>query len=127
MKLYDFLKISDNDYDAYDDVYDISVTTCRIYEDDNNDDYDNFCIDIMKKVDVVKVTSDITMICKWSDLIERNLEKFKAFTSENWEDQYEDDKDEFIYQWIKEIHLYMAGYVSEDYYKTLVDFVSTLE
>ena len=41
--------------------------------------------------------------------------------------KYKNDEDEFIYQWINEIHLYMAGYVSEDFYETLVKFVDSLE
>ena len=32
-----------------------------------------------------------------------------------------------IYEWIKEIHYYMAGYVSEDFYDALVEFVEELK
>ena len=47
----------------------------------------------------------------------------------HWHDecQYEDDDDEFIYQWITEIHSYMAGCVSDDFYGVLVEFVDELE
>jgi hypothetical protein len=57
------------------------------------------------------------------------MEKFRKFTAENWYEncQYENDNDEFIYQWINEIHQYMAGNVSEDFYDELVKFVKTLE
>jgi hypothetical protein len=55
------------------------------------------------------------------------MEKFKKFTAEHWNNQYEDDEDEFIYQWINEIHLYMAGYTTERIYKLLNQFVETLE
>ena len=55
------------------------------------------------------------------------MDKFKAFTKEYWNNQYEDDEDEFIYQWISEIHLYIAGYVGEKMYGKLNSFIETLE
>lgn len=128
MKLYDFMKVSEADWDTYDTVYDAAVTACYIEEDESNDNYDKFCINLMKKVELEKQSGDI-LIVKWTELIQSNMEKFKAFTAKHWYEscQYEDDEDEFIYQWINEIHSYMAGCVSEDFYDTLVEFVETLE
>lgn len=128
MKLYDFLKISQNDFDTCDTVYDTGVTVCYIDEEDAEDSYDKFCIELMKKVEVEKQIGDALLV-KWTELIQNNMEKFRAFTAENWYEscQYEDDDDEFIYQWINEIHQYMAGNVSEDFYNELVKFVETLE
>lgn len=124
MKLYEFLETTKCDYDTYDTVYDAEVTVC--YIDEETDDYDRFCNAIIKKVDLVDGSN---MTVNWSEMIERNLDKFKAFTKEHWRDdcQYEDDDEELVYQWIKEIHNYMAGNVSEDFYTTLVSFVETLE
>ena len=130
MTLYEFVKATQRDFDACDDVFDTSVTVCYIPDDEaENDDYDRFCIGIIKKVEMIRQVDDCVLCCKWTDMIKRNMDKFRAFTREHWmEDcQYEDDEDEFIYQWIKEIHLYMAGYVDEKFYTTLVDFLSTLE
>ena len=128
MKLYDFLKISQNDFDTCDTVYDTGVTVCYIDEEDAEDSYDKFCIELMKKVEVEEQNGDI-LIVKWTELIQNNMEKFKEFTAENWYEscQYEDDEDEFIYQWINEIHQYMAGNVSEDFYDKLVELVQTLK
>lgn len=128
MNLYEYLKISRRDFDVYDDVYDAEVTVCYIDDEDIEDDSEKFCIDIIKKVNVVKQTSDCILIAKWSDLIKRNMDKFKAFTKKHWRDdcQYEDDEEEFIYQWINEIHSYMGGYVDDDFYSTLVEFVNEL-
>ena len=127
MKLYDFLKVAQNDFDTCDTVYDTGVTVCYIDEVDATDNYDKFCIELMKKVEVEKQIDDI-LIVKWTELIQNNMEKFRAFTAENWYEscQYEDDDDEFIYQWINEIHQYMAGNVSEDFYDELVKLVKTL-
>lgn len=128
MKLYDFLKISQNDFDTEDTIYCAVVTVCYIEEDETNDNYDKFCIELMKKVEVEKQIGDALLV-KWTELIRNNMDKFRAFTAENWHEncQYENNDDEFIYQWIKEIHYYMAGYVSEDFYDELVKLIETLE
>ena len=126
MKLYDYLKLAENDFDTEDTVYCTGVTVCYIEENESNDDYDKFCIELMKKAEVEKVGGDIILV-KWTDLIKKNMDKFRAFTAENWHRQYKNDDDEFICQWINEIHYYMAGYVSEDFYKNLVKLVATLK
>lgn len=124
--LYRYLRMSKNDFDTYDTKYDVSVTVC--YTEKEDDEYDKFCNGIIKKVNVVEINNN-SLTVNWSELIERNMDKFKEFTSKHWyaSCQYEDDIDEFIYQWIEEIHGYMVGNVSEDFYSTLNDFVKTLE
>lgn len=128
MKLYDFLKVTQRDYDTEDTVYCACVTVCYIEEDESNDSYDRFCIELMKKVEV-KTHSGTWLQVNWSELIRNNLEHFKAFTKEHWNDncQYEDDVDELVYQWINEIHQYMAGNVWEELYDELVKLVSKLK
>ena len=128
MKLYEIMKMSQNDYDTYDTVYDADVTVCYIAENEARDSYDRFCIELMKKAEVEKINGDV-LIVKWTELIQNNMEKFRAFTKENWYEncQYEDDEDEFIYQWINEIHQYIAGNVSMDFYDNLVELVESLE
>ena len=126
VKLYDYLQMSECDFDTYDTKYDAVVTVCHIYEEE--DEYDKFCNNIMKKVNVVKINGDC-LIVDWCELIERNIIKFRMFTAENWYEncQYEDDEDEFVYQWINEIHQYIAGYVSMGFYSKLNKFVDSLE
>ena len=130
MKLFEFMKITEEDYDTYDTVYDAEVTVCWIDESPKNSNYDKFCIGIIKKVEVEKLNSYTgSLTVKWTELITNNMEKFRAFSRMHWHDecQYEDDDDEFIYQWITEIHSYMAGCVSEDFYGVLVEFVEELD
>lgn len=128
MKLYDFMKISQNDFDTCDTVFDTGVTVCYIDEEDAEDNYDKFCIEMMKKVEMEELNDDI-LIVKWTELIQNNMETFKKFTAKNWyaNCQYEDDEDEFIYQWINEIDQYMAGNVSEKFYEKLVKLVEELK
>lgn len=127
MKLYDIMKMSQDDFDTYDTVYDADVTVCYIEEAEANDNYDKFCIELLKKVEVERIIPESHLIVKWTELIQNNMEKFKEFARKNWIYDYEDDEDEFIYQWIKEIHYYLAGYVDEDFYDELVEFVQTLK
>ena len=124
--LYNYINMAENDFDTYDTQYDAVVTVCHIYEE--NDEYDKFCNSIIKKVNVVKINGD-TLTVNWSELIERNIIKFRMFSSKHWYEncQYEDDEDEFVYQWINEINQYMAGYVSMDFYNVLNKFVDSLE
>lgn len=126
MTLFEYLQMAENDFDTYDTKYDAVVTVCHIYEEDESDDYDKFCNNIIKKVDVVEINGD-SLIVNWSELIERNMDKFKKFTKKYWRNQYEDDIDEFVYQWINEFHMYMAGYVSEGFYSVLNKFVDSLK
>lgn len=123
MTLYEYFKMSEADYDTYDTEYDNGVTVC--YIDEETDEYDKFCNGIIKKVDVVKINGDVLTV-NWSELIERNMDKFKMFAREHWAYDYENDINEFIYQWINEIHLYMAGYVGESFYSKLNNFVDSL-
>lgn len=125
--LYEFLKVTEKDFDTYDTEFDEVVTVCYIADEDVNDEYDKFCTNIIKLVNVVKQCGEYSLIVNWSDLIKRNLDKFKKVTKEHWNKQYENDIDEFIYQWIKEIHYYLAGYVSEDTYKDLNEILKELE
>ena len=127
MTLYEYLKMSENDYDTYDTDYDAVVTVCYIADEDEEDEYDKFCNGIIKKVNVIHIDTHYLTV-DWTELIKRNIDKFKAFTKENWYEscQYEDDIDEFIYQWINEIHQYMAGNVSIDFYVELNNLVNSL-
>lgn len=128
MKLYEAMKMTENDWDTYDTVYDACVTVCYIdEEDEQTDDYYKFCTEIIKKVEVEKIIPTSHIVCNWTKLITDNMDKFKDFTEKYWNNQYEDDEDEFIYQWINEIHYYLAGYVNEDFYSELVKFVEDLK
>jgi hypothetical protein len=124
--LYDYINMAKNDFDTYDTKYDASVTVCHIYKEDEEDEYDKFCNGIIKKVNVVEVVGG-GLVVNWCELIERNMDLFRDFTEEHWYFQYEDDEDEFIYQWINEIHQYIAGNVDIDFYSVLNEFVDSLE
>ena len=122
MNLYDFVMKEQGDFDTYDTVFDVCVTVCEPYEYDNGEEkeyYDVFSDLIMKKVSVVKKISDYECQCNWSDFILLNKEIFKRASTELWT-SVPAGEEELVYQWIREIHAWMAGYVSESTYKKFV-------
>lgn len=127
MKLYDLLKIKEC-IDTYDTEYDAIVTVDLIEDADLNnrfDDfvyYDKFVNYLLHNVEVVDAKNDI---CDWTGFIKNNMTALKEFTKEYWNYTYENVEDEFIYQWINELHAYSAGYTSENVYKAFLDTITT--
>ena len=113
MTLYDFSYIHECDFDTYDDVYDVIVTVSINLE--PGDDYDEFCNELIKLVEVKKILPSGDPICGWTDLIKRNMDVFRQFSDKHWGNKYEDE-DDFIYEWIEELHLFLAGYGEDGKY-----------
>lgn len=127
MTLYDYLKMQNNGYlsvDTYDKDYDAVVTIDVEIEDegkkgilhDDDENYYKFIFALLRVVEVISFDRG-NVICDWSGLVENNMTIFREFSKEHWNSQYEDDDEEFIYQWINELHMYYAGYVGESTYK----------
>ena len=120
MTLFEYLELQQGGWisaDTYDTDYDIIVTIDADIDDkDNEDPYYQFTFGLLRSVEIESIGKD-TLTCKWSKFITDNMELFKAFAKEYWVNQYEDDEEEFIYQWIREIHYYLAGYVGNSTYK----------
>ena len=122
MTLYEFITQEQGDFDTYDTVFDVCVTVCEPYEYDEGEEkqyYDIFNDLIMKNVEVDYKKSDYECICKWNDFIEKNIETFRKAADELWGRTPKAD-DDLIYEWIREINSWMAGYVSESIYKKFV-------
>lgn len=114
MTLYDLLVASDKDFDTYDDVYDAVVTVAINL--DAVDDYDEFCIALVKLITVKSIARDKNPICDWSDFIKRNMDVFRSFADNYWYKNNTDDEDDFICEWMKEFHLLLAGHGGCDDY-----------
>ena len=119
MKLYELLQIKEC-IDTYDTEYDAIVTAGLIEDADVEDNYDKFCNYLFHNVEVVDAKNDV---CDWTGFIKNNMTALKEFTKEYWEHTYENNEDEFIYQWINELHYYCAGYTSENVYKAFLDTI----
>ena len=120
MTLYELLKMEQCDFDTFDTVFDICVTVCDPYVPDEGEEewFDKFYDFIIKNVEVMEKTGECTCICKWYDFIKNNIEVFRNAANDMWfEDCIPDNEEDLIYEWIKDIHLWLAGYGSECEYK----------
>lgn len=114
MKLYDFIKADDCCYDTYDDVCYTTVTVDINLEPE--DDYDEFCVELIKKIEVKGRDYDGNPVCGWYDYIKRNLPRFRQFADDYWIKNNHEDEDDFICEWIEELHRFLAGYGEDDQY-----------
>lgn len=117
----------DGDFDMGDNVYDTVVCCCcPDFEDlenstDADDKYTKFIYDNVK---IITAKPDkYFVVADWTGFVEEHFDKLKEYTRQSWVRDY-DDKDEFTYQWIKETHLMLAGYVSEKCYSDFLRVVA---
>lgn len=126
MRLYDYLKLKNRDYDTYDKDFDVVVTV--VCPDDNyhDDPYDQFCDGLCKLVSVLDEISEYEVSVNWCELVRENAWRFRAFSARHWFRVPEDD-DDFVEKWIKKFHLLIAGYANEEIYPELVDLISGMK
>ena len=125
MYLQESLEMKRDGVDSWDTVYDVCVTAEYI-PNTETDSYSEFCRVLFSKVEIDHIMSDYSVCVLWDDLIEKNMKLFDEFATKYWMYEYE-DKDEYIFQWITELHNYCAGNVPESYYPKLLEFVKKLE
>lgn len=121
--LYELCKRKEGlDLDTYDNIYDATVTVCvDFYDlegdpDDEDFDYFRFIREIMKRVEVIDENT-----VAWSTLVENNVGIFRRWTEKHWYKGNHEYDDDYIYEWVGQIHLLFAGYGTDDIYKSLCD------
>lgn len=126
MTLFDYMQLTDNmDYDVWDETFDDCVTVCLAEEESDN--YDKFCFGIAKLVPLVSTGEYV--VADWYGFIERNDSVFREWSESYWRDgTIPADKDDFIEDWIIELHGLYAGNTSEGMYQKFVeDFLPRLK
>lgn len=126
MTLYELMKLRDEDYiETTDDVFDCIVGSNfienEVLTDFDDFYYNNFCYYISNCIEVLDA-NNYYPICDWSGFINKHFNELYDFAKNNWKG-IPLEKDDFIYEWISELHLYQAGYVSENIYKKFLDVV----
>lgn len=126
MTLYDYIKDFCEggwfDRDTYDTVFDYGITVCVDIDSTSDEYYQKFCTGLLKHVEVDTMGGDCVL--KWSDMIKDNIELFRDFAKKYWTGSDEElDDDDLIYEWLKELHYWLAGYTSENVYKTFCEEV----
>ena len=99
--------------DTCDVSYDVIVTVDVDINDEQQDYYDKFVFKILNSVEVVDGGKGIM---NWEGFVKSYWDALKKFETLFWVNTYEDD-DDFIYEWIHEIHMFLAGYTSETMYE----------
>lgn len=118
--LYDFIMEQNNDFDTYDTVFDVEVTVCVPCE-TGEDYYDKFYDFILKHVTGIEKIGEGECRADWYYFVNSNIEVFKDISNELWDkENIAEDDDDFIYDWIVEIHGLLAGGASEDTYEYLM-------
>lgn len=120
MKLLDFLKNNQNksqdlvDKDYFDAYYDACITVCLDLDEKEMDPYHRFCRKFFNSVQIAQ--SDVVF---WSSLIENNITLFREFSKKYWSRNYK-DSEEFVYQWLQELHLYCSGAANDNIYEKMI-------
>ena len=112
-------KTNSADFDVCDNVYDVMYTFCWDKEMFAAvEEYNIFCKELFKKTEVENFVSTDHVCLKLTDMIRANKSLFEEYMKNNWRCQYE-EKDDFEYEWCKELLLFTCGYASESQYKSL--------
>lgn len=137
MKLFDYLKMHKYfvSIDVPDNEIDVVVVVCFNPEiaDYVGLDFpymDKFTNLIYKKVEIDYLMDNGTPVCKFSDIINKNIELFKEHVKKHWKkemqwvlDQDNIDAGEFAYEFIKEFDNVIGGRypesVNKQYYELL--------
>lgn len=120
MTVYEFIKHEDSDFDIYDNEFDKCVTVCAPYYGEFRDNSDVFEDEILKRVRLIRKKNDYEAVADWSGFIKFYINEFRNFAKKHWI-SIPNDEDSLVSAWIKELHLYFAGYVSVEFYKVLLD------
>lgn len=118
MTLYDFLKNNERDYDVADTVFDCVVTVCPPY--DGDEWYDKFCNFILQHVEYADYADECDASAFWYNFIDKNIVVFRRCADDMWT-YIPNNNDNLIYEWIEEIHKWMAGYVGEEEYQKFME------
>lgn len=133
MKLHEFFTevVADGyyDFDVWDGTMDMCVTISLpdAIEDDN--DYDNFLVELPKHVELVSkgYADSCEITADWYGMIEKNEPILRAWTEKNWYKGNHKDFDDYAEEWIKELHHWCAGYLPEDMYHDVCELIKKLK
>ena len=128
MKLIEYAKLWDNMdmcIDTSDTVFDAIVTIDIDSDVEKNLDrpYWQFVKIILENVELVKLFNGAyaSAICDYTGFVKANMKALKKFSAEEWyPESHNVDEDDYIYNWITEIHGYLAGYASDRQYSKFV-------
>lgn len=118
----------DRDFDVGDETFDVLVCCCspnpQPFSPTKKEPYDYFTDYIYDNVKIVNAKPDKDfVVADWTGFVEERFDKLKEFSRQYWRGNY-DDKDDFTYEWINEIHAWLAGNVCDENYNDFLRVVA---
>ena len=127
LSISDYLRVSGGDFDSSDMTHYVIVTCCEPFEYDDNDTpdpSDAFSQYIYDNVNVIQEENEkYNTICDWEGFVYKHYDTLYKFAEERWCSLPVDclSEDDFVYEWIKEIHGWLAGRLDDKTYSTLLE------
>ncbi len=124
MSIKEYMEESDaGDFDSSDITFDVSVTIVEpmswdVRKGSDDEYYDRFYLYICENVNMVG--DEDHEVCDYEGFVYKHYDTLKQFGRDFWNkdvDKMSDDT--FVYEWITEIHGFLAGYTSEPIYKDI--------
>jgi hypothetical protein len=108
--------------DTVDVTFERIVTVTNINKPSNKmDSYDKFCRYVYDNVYVISSETDgNNAVCDWEEFIMRNYFILSDLAIRYW-NHIPDDEDDFIEEWIAEMHALLAGYGSDEIYNIFIN------
>lgn len=133
MKLYEALKLYETkstSIDTADYVYDEIITVDIMENEIGKDNYETFCIELQKKVELQKFIDGAyaKAVVDWTGFLMKNKKAFEKYVKENWrqEKQYVlSDIDDFYCEWLEQFQLLLSGNGTESIYQDMIDLLKT--
>ena len=118
----------DRDFDVGDDVFDVTVCCCspnpKPFSPTKKEPYDYFSDYIYDNVKIIKAMPDKDyVVADWTGFVNEHFDKLKEFSRQYWRNDY-DDRDDFTYEWIIEIHGWLADGVNDQRYNDFLRVVA---
>lgn len=81
---------------------------------------------LASKLDIAYISGDRNPVIaiEYSKFIKDNMELFREFANEYWDEEYiHEDDDDFLYEFIEQIHLMLSGLGCERDYKVFYELL----
>lgn len=117
------------DFDVWDGTFDECLTISLPDAIEDGNDYDNFLVELPKHVELVSKghADSCEITADWYGMIEKNEQILREWTEKNWLKGNHKDLDDYVEEWIKELHLWCAGYLPDDRCKDAYELVKKLK
>ena len=122
----EFQQVEGDCFTLADTVFDVCTDFewCKEYYNEK-EPWDRFCKAFFSVVEIDRKISATHIILKITELIQENKEEFTAFMKEHW-GYTEYEGDDFDYEWVRELILFLEGNATDGQYKMLTEVLEKI-